>query len=90
MAPNGSQTSVLKTQIQRYAQSQFLQSFAYTANPSVQIRAELIPLKKGAKTTADTASHQAYMNGSWLGFTEGDTAVLLVTNTGSARITTRN
>ena len=86
MAPDGSQTSVLKTQIQRYAQSQFLQSFAYTANPSVQIRAELIPLKKGAKTTADTTSRQTYMNGSWLGFAQGDTAVLLVTNTGSTRI----
>ena len=86
MAPDGLQISALKTQIQRYAQSQFLQSFIYTANPSVQIQAELVPLKKGAKTTADTISRQAYLNGSWLGFARGDTAVLLVSNTGSARV----
>ena len=51
-----SQLTTLSTQVQRYAQSQFLQRFNFNGNPSVQFNARLIPLRADAKIPSDTAS----------------------------------
>lgn len=84
VSPN--QLSGLSAQVQRFAQSQFLQQITFTGNPSVQLSARLIPLKARAKTVADTVSDTPYRRGSLLGFTEDDKVALMVTNTGSVTL----
>ncbi|WP_170299210.1 caspase family protein [Larkinella terrae] len=91
-----SQLSGLSTQVQRYAQSQFLQRFNFNGNPSVQFDARLIPLRSDAKTSADTASSSArWLVGSLLGFVaektpaeanKKDRAALLFSNKGAVTL----
>jgi hypothetical protein len=91
-----SQLTTLSTQVQRYAQSQFLQRFNFNGNPSVQFNARLIPLRADAKIPSDTANTTTrWQAGPLLGFVaektpaeanKKDRAALLFSNRGAVTL----
>lgn len=91
-----SQVSLLSQQVQRYAQSQYLQQLNFQGNGSIQFTARLIPMKPWVPKNSDdrqlpedtVANVSGFMIGPMLTFTgnQKENSALLITNTGSVPI----
>ncbi|WP_461044741.1 caspase family protein [Spirosoma harenae] len=83
------QLTQLSQQMQRYAQSQYLQQLNLRGNANVQFSARLIPLRPGGKMPEDTlADASRFYVGSTLSFVgnEQENSAFLFTNTGSVTL----
>lgn len=84
-----SQLTQLSEQLQRYAQSQYLQQLNLRGNASVQFTARLIPLRPDGKVPEDTlVDPSPFYMGSTLSFlgNGSECSSLLFTNTGSVTL----